>query len=62
METNAVKTKTPNDATPQKGQQQLDSVPCPHCGGRAWFSSPIPDEKPCSCQACGGTGRVYADN
>jgi DnaJ-class molecular chaperone len=36
-------------------------VPCPYCGGRAWFSSPVPDEAPCSCQACGGTGRVFAD-
>lgn len=58
MDTNRVNAKTQADSP---AKQKPEAVPCPHCGGRAWFNSPIPDEKPCSCQACGGTGRVLAN-
>jgi DnaJ-class molecular chaperone len=62
MQTASVKEKTQGAASArQRSGKPIASVPCPYCGGRAWFSSPVPDEAPCSCQACGGTGRVFAD-
>ena len=62
MQTAKVKEKAQGAAPAgQHSGKPLVSVPCPYCGGRAWFSSPVPDEAPCSCQACGGTGRVFAD-
>lgn len=62
MQTASVKEKARGAAPARQcSGKPIASVPCPYCGGLAWFSSPVPDEAPCSCQACGGTGRVFAD-
>ncbi len=62
MESSTVKQTLPEGGLPAPEHAGTDCVTCPYCGGRAWFASPVPDEAPCSCQACGGTGVVPAEH